>query len=128
MMTVEAKQREGDTVWSSLTTGKVLSESEERKKLKEVQKHHLKDLLKKPNVTAVDIDYKTRKGEKGDQLAIVIWVRKKKPESQLNKDEIFPKNLDGCVVDVVENEATSCGCSCIESSEKVEQVCRYNNE
>ncbi|CAB4028744.1 Hypothetical predicted protein [Paramuricea clavata] len=110
MMTVEAKQREGDTVWSSLTTeevkAKVLSESEERKKLKEVQKHHVKDLLKKPNVTSVDIDYKRINGKEVDQLAIVIGVRKKKPESQLNKDEILPKKLDDCVVDVIEQVAT----------------------
>jgi hypothetical protein len=101
MMTVEAKQREQ-------VKANVRREREERQKLKEVQKHHLEDLLKKPNVTAVDIDYKTTKGEKGDQLAIVIWVRKKKPESQLSKDEILPKELDDCVVDVVENEATYC--------------------
>ena len=105
-----AQDFEGDTVWSSLTQeevkAKVLSEFEERKKLKEVQKRHFEDLLKKPNVTAVDIDYKRVEGKEIDQLAIVIWVREKKPESQLNKDQILPQKLDDCVVDVVENEAT----------------------
>jgi hypothetical protein len=107
-----AQDFEGDTVWSSLTQeevkAKVLSEFEERKKLKEVQKRHFEDLLKKPNVTAVNIDYKRVEGKEIDQLAIVIWVREKKPESQLNKDQILPKKLDDCIVDVVENEATSC--------------------
>jgi hypothetical protein len=71
-----------------------------------VQKRHFEDLLKKPNVTAVDINYKRVEGKEIDQLAIVIWVREKKPESQLNKDQILPQKLDDCVVDVVENEAT----------------------
>ena len=104
MMTVEAKQLE--QVQANVRRGR--EERQKRQKLEEVQKHHLEDLLKKPNVTAVDIDYKTINGKEVNQLAIVIWVRKKKPESQLNKDEILPKKLDGCVVDVVENEATYC--------------------
>ena len=132
-MTVEAKQREGDTVWSSLKPEQVKAnvqrELQGRQKLEEVQNHHLEDLLKKQNVTAVDIDYKKTNGKELNKLSLVIWVTEKKPESQLNKDDILPKKLEGCVVDVIQARAISCGYSCFESSEKNElQVCRYNNE
>ena len=41
-------------------------------------------------------------GEKTDQLAIIIYVKEKLPESQLSPDVILPKGIEGHVTDVKE--------------------------
>ena len=76
-----------------------------REELRVVKQKHIDHLLAWPNVTAVDINYKTVRGRKTDELCLVIWVRKKKPESELPPDEILPKEIDGFAVDVFQGEA-----------------------
>ncbi|XP_067040719.1 uncharacterized protein [Acropora muricata] len=80
--------------------------AEARAKIKSVQEKHLDRLLARPNVTAVDINYKRRGGEKTDQLCLVIWVRIKRPESGIPAEEVLPREIDGVPVDVFEGEAT----------------------
>ena len=80
--------------------------AETRAKIKTVQEKHLDRLLAWPNVTAVDINYKTKSGLKTDRLCLVIWVRKKKPLSEIPAREVLPREIDGVPVDVFEGEAT----------------------
>lgn len=53
-------------------------------------------LMELPNVTGVGI------GEKQEQEVIKVFVTKKIAESNLKPEEIIPKSLDGCNVDVEE--------------------------
>ena len=80
--------------------------AEERAKIKAVQEKHLDRLLAQPNVTAVDVNYRTKGGEKTDQLCLVIWVRRKSPESGIPAEEVLPREIDGVPVDIIEGEAT----------------------
>lgn len=51
-------------------------------------------LMGKPNVTSVGI------GEKSGKEVIIVFVRKKVPESALQPNEIIPKELEGYLTDV----------------------------
>ena len=62
------------------------------------------DLLARPDVTGVDINYKTTKGRMTDRMAIVVSVKKKKSKSSLKADELIPKEIDGIPTDVIEEE------------------------
>ena len=79
--------------------------AEARAKIKAVQEKHLDRLLARPNVTAVDINYRTKGGEKTDQLCLVIWVRRKRRESRISAKEVLPREIDGVPVDVFQGEA-----------------------
>jgi hypothetical protein len=74
-------------------------------KLRIVKRKHVNRLLNWPNVTAVDINYKTVRAQKTNDLCLVIWVREKKPESEIPAGEILPKEIDDFAVDVFEGEA-----------------------
>ena len=78
---------------------------EVREKIQAVQKKHLKRLLAWPNVTAVDVNYRRVDGQETNQLCLVIWVRKKKPASEIPAQALLPKEIDGIPVDVFEGEA-----------------------
>ena len=80
--------------------------TDERARLQAVQAKHLDRLLAWPNVTAVDINKRTVGGKQTDQLCLVVWVRTKKPESEIAAEEVLPKEIDGVPVDVYEGEAT----------------------
>lgn len=60
------------------------------------------DLLKKQNVVATGIGYKTCAGEKSSSLAIVCSVDQKLSRAQLNSDDLVPQQIDGVATDVVE--------------------------
>ena len=79
--------------------------AETTEKLRILKRKHVDRLLNWPNVTAVDINYKTVSGQKTNQLSLVIWVRKKNSESQIPPGEILPKQIGGFAVDVIEGEA-----------------------
>ena len=83
-----------------------LTMTKERARLQAVQAKHLDRLLAWPNVTAVDINKRTVGGKQTDQLCLVVWVRTKKPESEIAVEEVLPKDIDGVPVDVYEGEAT----------------------
>ncbi len=76
-----------------------------REELRAIKRKHIDRLLAWPNVTAVDINYKTVCGQKTDKLCLVIWVKKKKPESEIPPNEVLPKEIDGFAVDIFEGEA-----------------------
>ena len=71
-------------------------------RLKVVFDAHSDSLLKRPEVNAVSIGYKYVGGKQTDQLAIVISVKEKIPESELDEEHIIPKLIQGCPTDVNE--------------------------
>jgi hypothetical protein len=70
--------------------------------VKEAQAIHENNLLQKQNVVGVAVGYKESKGEKTDQLAVVVLVEEKKPIAALRDEDLIPKELDGMRTDVVE--------------------------
>lgn len=62
--------------------------------IEEVTKKHEKHLLGLPNVTGIGI------GEKDGHPVVLVFVRKKLPESALAAGDIVPKTLEGYETDV----------------------------
>lgn len=60
------------------------------------------DWLAQEGVTAVDLGFKWSQGEMTGQLAIRVHVARKKPLAELSQEELFPKEVDGIPVDVIE--------------------------
>ena len=61
-----------------------------------VLRKHEDALLAYPNVTGVGI------GKRAGQDVIKVMVVRKVPESSLQPQEILPKEIDGCALDVEE--------------------------
>lgn len=61
-----------------------------------VLRKHEDALLALPNVNGVAI------GERAGHAVIKVMVTRKVPESSLQPDQIIPKELDGCRLDVEE--------------------------
>ena len=61
-----------------------------------VLRKHEDALLAYPNVNGVAI------GERAGRPVIKVLVSKKVPESELQSDQILPKELEGCPLDVEE--------------------------
>ena len=51
--------------------------------LVDLQHRHVDWLFDHPDVTAVDVNYKTVGGEQTDQLSLVIWAKRKLPEEEV---------------------------------------------
>lgn len=60
------------------------------------------ELLSRPGVVGVDINEKTSGGKPTGELAIVVYVKKKRPKSQLRPEEVIPAEIDGIPIDVKE--------------------------
>lgn len=58
--------------------------------------------LDRPGVVAVDLGYKWVKGSMTGKLSIRVHVANKKPASRLSKEELFPQEINGIEVDVIE--------------------------
>jgi hypothetical protein len=58
--------------------------------------------LRRPGVTAVDLGFKWSQGEMTPQIAVRVHVRRKKPLAELSADELFPREVNGVPVDVLE--------------------------
>ena len=61
-----------------------------------------KDWLKKPGVTGVDLGFKWKGGQMTDTLSIRVHVARKKLNIELNEMELFPTEIQGIPVDVIE--------------------------
>ena len=68
----------------------------------EVKRRHEADLLRKPNVVAVGVGFRTRGGQRTDEVSIVVSVKAKVADSQLRPGDRLPASLEGVPVDVVE--------------------------
>jgi hypothetical protein len=62
------------------------------------------ELLSRPGVVGVDINEKVSDGKPTGELAIVVYVEKKKPKSQLSAAEAIPAKIDGIPTDVKEEK------------------------
>jgi endonuclease G len=58
--------------------------------------------LQRPGVTAVDLGFKWSHGQMTGQLAIRVHVAEKKAPSELSQEELFPEEVEGVPVDVIE--------------------------
>ena len=77
-----------------------LSADQEIERIVEVKERHEQELLRKANVTGVGVGRRVVKGKKTDEPAIVVFVTKKVPRSQLREEDIIPRELEGFKVDV----------------------------
>jgi hypothetical protein len=68
----------------------------------EVKRRHERELLRKANVVAVGIGYRTRGGEQTSELCIVVSVRNKVASSGLEPGDVIPASIEGVPVDVVQ--------------------------
>ncbi|UCG24280.1 MAG: hypothetical protein JSW55_19530 [Chloroflexota bacterium] len=60
------------------------------------------DWLARDGVSAVDLGFKWSTGQMSNQLAIRVHVVKKKGESELSAGQLFPREVQGIPVDVIE--------------------------
>jgi endonuclease G len=58
--------------------------------------------LGREGVTAIDLGFKWSRGQMTDQLAVRVHVVKKKREVELSAGELFPEEIQGIPVDVIE--------------------------
>ena len=78
-----------------------------KQKAKEVYKKHASHLLKEyHDVTAVDVGYRKKDGVelREGEVCLLVWVKKKLPESEVKSEELLPKEIDGVAVDVREGK------------------------
>jgi hypothetical protein len=68
----------------------------------EVKRRHEQELLRKANVLAVGVGYRTRDGQQTQEVSIVVSVKNKVPASNLKPGDRIPASLEGVPVDVVE--------------------------
>ncbi len=68
-----------------------------------VMKSHGERLWSYPNVVGFGIGFKVKGGKKLDQLAIIVFVKKKVSKSGLRQHEIIPTKVDGELTDVQES-------------------------
>lgn len=68
----------------------------------DVKRRHEAELMRKANVIAVGIGFKTKGGKKSQQAAIIVSVKKKVPIAQLAAKDVIPSSIDGVPVDVIE--------------------------
>jgi hypothetical protein len=71
-------------------------------KIKEVKEKHWKRLMQYPNVHSVGIGYKTTKGVKTNEVAIIVTVEKKMHPASLGSKYMIPSALGDVKTDVVE--------------------------
>ena len=69
----------------------------------DVKRRHEAELLRKPNVVAVGVGYRTRGGQPTSEVCIVVSVTRKVPTSDLKRSEALPQTLEDVPIDVVES-------------------------
>jgi len=67
-----------------------------------VKQSHEEQLLSKANVLGVGVGLRQRGGQRGEQVALVVLVRRKLPPTELEPDDIIPNEIEGVPVDVQE--------------------------
>ena len=67
------------------------------KRARQILRAHSDRLLAKPNVVGVGVGYRK---SSPSELALVVMVKQKLPESALAEDEIVPSDIDGLPVEV----------------------------
>lgn len=67
-----------------------------------VQARYADELMSKAHVQGVGVGLAKKDGQYTNEVAIVVMVDQKVPASQLDPDDVIPKELDGVRVDVQE--------------------------
>ena len=78
---------------------------EEVQNIKKILDKH-RDEIKKHEIQGTAIGFKTKNGKRTNELAIIIYVKKKKNASELSKEKLamIPKEIEGIPTDIVEIE------------------------
>jgi hypothetical protein len=71
---------------------------EQMERLRRVKAEHEPELMRKANVVGVGIGFRSRRGERPGEPAIIVSVTHKVPASKLDSDDILPRELDGVPV------------------------------
>ena len=74
----------------------------DRKKIQEVYEKVVKTYGQRANVTGIDVGYKYDGGVRTDQITVRIHVREKIALEALTEAEVFPKEIDGVAIDVIQ--------------------------
>jgi hypothetical protein len=75
----------------------------------EVKRRREAELLRKPNVVAVGIGFRSRGGQATQEICIVVSVKTKVPAAQLKRGDLLPASIDGVPIDVVETGVIRAG-------------------
>ena len=75
------------------------------KHAQDVKRRHEAELLRKTNVVAVGVGFRTRGGQPTPEVCIVVSVTTKVPAAQLTRGDRLPASIDGVPIDVVETGA-----------------------
>jgi len=67
----------------------------------EVKRRHEQELLRKPNVVAVGVGFRSRGGHSTNEVCIVVSVKVKLAASQLKSTDVIPASIDNVPVDVI---------------------------
>ncbi len=71
-------------------------------KVRRIKEKYEDFLMSKEGVVGCSIGYKVVGGKKTEKLSILCLVKEKKPEENLKKSDLVPKEIEGVPVDVVE--------------------------
>jgi hypothetical protein len=71
-------------------------------KLQAVKRAHEDELMRKANVVGVGVGVRQRHNTLTQELAIVVFVRRKVPQDQLAPGDLIPAEIEGVPVDVQE--------------------------
>ncbi len=74
----------------------------ESERITAVLQEHQAKLLSQPNVVGVAVGFQKQAGLSTQNLALVVLVDTKVPQSTLNPEEGIPASIDGVLVDVQE--------------------------
>jgi hypothetical protein len=67
-----------------------------------IKETHKEAILAKPNVVGVGTGYKVSRGQRTDELCVVVLVRQKVPEAGLHPEALVPQEVGGVATDVVQ--------------------------
>ena len=74
----------------------------ESAKIAEVRARREGELLRYPHVVGVTDGIRTRQGKPTGEHCLVVLVERKVPETELDRGDMLPREIDGVPVDVVE--------------------------
>ena len=72
-------------------------------KAKIVKRAHEATLMAKPNVVGVGIGFRTQNKQSTENIAIIVMVDRKLPDSEIKAADRIPTEIEGVPVDVQES-------------------------
>ena len=75
----------------------------------DVKRRHESELLRRPNVVAVGVGFRTRGGQLTSEVCIIVSVTHKIPAADLKRHEALPRALEGVPIDVIETGVIRAG-------------------